>query len=279
MPETSPSTTPKFDKPPVVETVIGVQFPELAGFRTPHFGLYWQTIQSEYQKVEDRPRLDEAVELFPRNIVPKHGFRISGRVLPDRVWYTAQSGSELIQLQPNRFLFNWRRQEPTDSYQSYEKSSSKFLGEFENFCRFCHQQELEAPKPNLCEVTYVNHIMPEGDESAIDLFATTFTGLAWELSDERLPPPESTTFNRVYVIEKGGRKVGRLYAEASIAILQEDQGRREFVRLHMTGRVNHPAEGKVALADSLRLAHDWVVNGFASMSHPEIQKKRWGRTV
>lgn len=37
---------PKYANPPVVETVLGVQFPELRGFKSVHFGLYWEADRS-----------------------------------------------------------------------------------------------------------------------------------------------------------------------------------------------------------------------------------------
>lgn len=268
------SRTPKFRKPPVVETVIGVQFPELAEFTSAHFGLYWNVIKRGYHKAEDRPRLPEVGEVFPRRpTVPTPGFRISNRAVPDRVWFTSESGSELLQVQPDRFLFNWREQ-PGEKYPSYTVNVRKFLRELSHFCQFCQNQGLGEPKPNVCEVAYINHIVPRDGESATELFANVFPGLKWEFSEEWDLPLESVQYNRVFVI---GDQLGRLYAEASVA--SHPQMAEPFVFFRVTGRVNHPSDGNGELSDSLRVAHDSVVNGFAAMTDPTIQKDRWGRTM
>lgn len=270
------SETPKYNKPPVVETVIGVQFPELPRFHSAHFGLYWKDIQDRYPQCEEKNRLGPVAELFPRKIVSGPALQVGPGSVPNRVWYVGASEAELLQLQPDRFLFNWRER-PGEGYSSYERNSRRFLREFEGFRAFCEANNFDPPIPNLCEVTYINHIVPEKGESAVDLFAKVFTGLEWRLSDDWLPAPEVASFNRVYVIDE---QAGRLYAEASIAYRPTDAGGlQEFVALRMTGRVLHRSQVPEDVADSLQLAHDWVVKGFASITDPEVQRERWERTA
>ena len=280
--EVGTTTTPKFNNPPVAETVIGVQFPELVGFRAAHFGLYWQTIKDRYPKTVDQGRLPSALERFPRNIeLAAPHVRLSPRTTPERVWYVAPSDSDLIQVQPDRFLFNWRRRtDVPEPYFSYRVNSRKFVDEFGKFGRFCEQTEsLERPIPKQCEVTYINHIKPRAEESVIELFGKVFTGLRWELVEGKLPAPESTTFNRVYVIEEGNSRIGRLYAEASVACQRNEGGGHEFILLRVTARVNQTCPTREKLEESLQLAHDWVVNGFADITDPGIQKDQWERTA
>ncbi len=266
--------TPKYSKPPVLETVIGVQFPEIPGFQSVHFGLYWETIREGFASFQEQPRIPPAVEQFPRNPFGSPGLLLTSGHAANRMWYTSAGKNRLLQVQPDRFLYNWRAQ-PTSQYTTYEENNGVFLKEFEGFCRFCLVQGLEQPVPNLCEVTYVNHIDPEEGESASELFGRVFTGLRWELSEGLLPTPEAASFNRVYVI---GEQLGRLYAEASIAYPRTNNaGSQEFVVLRMTGRVNHPQRESTTVADSLHLAHDWVVNGFAAITDPQIQRDRWER--
>lgn len=264
------AATPKYKYPPVVETVIGVQFPELAGFRAVHFGLYWEKIKQRYQEFQDQPRLPESAETFPkRPSVPGLALQVTRG--PDRVWYISNSGAELIQLQPDRFLFNWRKSRE-HGYSSYDENSRTFLNELSIFRGFCKENGLEEVQPNVCEVTYINHVFPEEHETVIQLFGKLFTGLRWKFSEEWKLPLESAQFNRAYVI---GNQLGRLYAEASIAL--DSHTKTELVRFRLTGRVNHRSElGN--LESSLQLAHDCVVNGFASMTDLQIQNERWERT-
>ncbi|MCH8150427.1 MAG: TIGR04255 family protein [Planctomycetes bacterium] len=269
------TSTPKYRNPPVVETVLGVQFQELDAFRAAHFGLYWKLISEEFTKIEDKPRLPPVVESFPRNaVVPQIQF--AARSIPDRVWYVSDSDDEVIQVQPDRFFFNWRRRK--EPYPTFEKNKSRFLNKFEAFSLFCEQEKLGPPKVNLCEVAYINHIIPIEDETATELAGTLFNGLRWETTEDGFPRPESAVFNRVFVIEHEGDKRGRLYAESSVARTRDETQEREIVLLQLTARVNHRAAESTTIADSLQLAHDWVVNGFANLTDLEMQKQRWERT-
>lgn len=264
---------PKYRKPPVVETVMGVQFPEIDGFRAVHFGLFWETLRDRYPKITDQPRLKPVREVFPRRpALPEFEFRATPKYPVDRVWFEAASASELIQLQPDRFLFNWR-QRKDEPYPSYEQNSNTFFSDFAAFCTFCRNQKLPEPTPELCEVTYVNHVLPGEDESAVELAGKLFSGHHWETIEGFLPTPEAFTYNRVFVIQRDGKAAGRLYAESCIATNRVESKWREFVLLNLTARVNHAAGDE--LKESLQLAHDWVVRGFADLTDPEIQKKRW----
>lgn len=263
--------SPKYDNPPVVETVIGVQFPELARFRCAHFGLYQERIKSRFPNFEDRPRIRPAAEPFPRKVTPPEPpFQVLPSGAPERVWYIAQSGQELLQVQPDRFMFNWRAQGGSPKYPSYDVNSGRFLHEFAEFRQFCLDQGIEEPTPELAEVTYVNHIVPRPGESALDLFGRVFTGLRWETTDGLLQAPESASFNRVWVIPE---QQGRLYAQANLAL--EVPTKCELIRLEITARVNRPQSEQVESA--LKSAHAWVVHGFASMTDLDIQRERWKR--
>ena len=48
---------PAFDRPPVTEVAIGVQFGTIQELRQPHFGLFWSRIRADYPQVQDQPPL------------------------------------------------------------------------------------------------------------------------------------------------------------------------------------------------------------------------------
>lgn len=266
------AASPKFDNPPVVETAVGIQFAELSGFRTMHFGIFYETIRDRYGFAEDQPRLDPIVETFPKAVRLPH-FKVRTAPRPERVWYTeSEDGSYLLQLQPDRFGFNWRQTEENARYPSYTESSQLCLKEFRGFLGFCDIHGFNV-RPDLCEVIYVNHIWPNEGESPIELFEKIFPGISWNHSDKWLPPPENVRLNRVYVI---GDQQGRLYAEAEIAH-QKDRG--DLILLKMTARVLHRSEDPADIVDTLQLGHDWVVNGFVSLTDPAIRRERWGQTA
>ncbi len=266
------SSGPKFDNPPVVETALGIQFVELPGFSTTHFGLFHEEIRDRYAVAVDQPRLDPIIETFPKAVRTPH-FNIRTALRPERVWFKdSPDGSRLVQLQPDRFGFNWRKADEEAQYPSYSVNSQLCVDEFRVFTAFCERQGW-AVKPDLSEVVYVNQIWPRKGESVIDLFATVFTGIGWGTSDDWLPSPEIVTLNRVFEIPE---QRGRLYAEAGLAI---DKEKGPFINLRMIGRVLHTSGNPSDIEDTLQLAHDWVVNGFVSLTDSTIRQERWGQML
>lgn len=261
---------PKFDSPPVVETALGIQFVELPGFNTTHFGLFHEEIRDRYAVAVDQPRLNPIIETFPKTARTPH-FNIRTAPRPERVWFKdSLDGSRLVQLQPDRFGFNWRKADEEAQYPSYSVNSQLCLDEFRVFTAFCERHGWEV-QPDLCEVVYVNHIRPIEGESVIDLFATVFSGISWRTSDDWLPSPEVVTLNRVFEIPE---QRGRLYAEAGLAI---DKDNVSFINLRMIGRALHTSGIPSDIEDTLQLAHDWVVNGFVSLTDASVRRERWGQ--
>ncbi len=54
------SGLPDFISPPVDETALSLQFPKIAGFGVPHFGLFWERIRSDYPRFEVQPPIPAA---------------------------------------------------------------------------------------------------------------------------------------------------------------------------------------------------------------------------
>lgn len=266
------SSSPKFENPPVVETALGIQFHELTEFNSSHFGHFHQLICDRYPIAEDQPRLAPIVETFPKmDRLPQ--FSVTSAPKPERVWFkNPKDQSCLVQLQPDRFGFNWRKGSEEEPYPSYTKNSQLFLDEFQTFITFCKQHGWDV-QPNLCEVVYVNQIVPIEGESVIDLFASIFPGINWETSDNWLPDsnPEIATLNRVYEIPD---QRGRLYVETGIA---KDKERGDFLNLRVIGRTLHPSNDPSDIQNTLKLAHDWVVNGFVSLTDDSVRHNRWGQ--
>jgi len=262
---------PSFGHPPVIETALSIQFDELSNFKTTHFGMFYETVKDRFSIVEDQSRLAPVREVFPR--VPRmQGIRFrANEGGPERVWYKEpKDGSRMLQLQPDRYVFNWCRKDGED-YPRYETYLPACLAEFKHFSDWATKNDLGEVKPNLCEVTYINRLYARENESLIDFFGTVFTGLKWETSDGWLPqPPENASLNRVFVIEENR---GRLYVETGFAV---DGEGRDFILLKITARVNTNLE--VDLKESMDLAHLWVVKGFASLTSDHVQNERWKRS-
>jgi uncharacterized protein (TIGR04255 family) len=155
-----------FRHPPVVEVVCGVQFSGAEGWGTPHFGRFWQQIESEYPRFEDQ--------------TPLPPLRLEGPVSPEpqflpmpplrRVFFIQPSGNFLMQLQQNRLLHNWRKTDDHDEYPRYERAYERFVSAWSKFENFLATVPLPPAHADVFELTYINHITREGAKFPRDVW-------------------------------------------------------------------------------------------------------------
>ena len=269
-----PTRSPSYKRPPVVETALSIQFEEIEGFNGTHFGLYYQLVRDRYPQAADLARLEPIRERFP-------GPRFVGRPVLQfqeaqpvgRMWFVNAAEDELIQVQPNRFVFNWRKR--AAGYPSFAVNQEKCVSAFREFQDFCRGSVSgTVPEPTAVEVLYVNNIVAQPGESPSDLFQKAFRGIGWESNGAIIrKPPEAARLDRVYEIPD---QRGRLYFEASLARFSSDAS---GIQLNVTARVVPRSGDAFDLEAELFRAHDWVVWGFDDLTTKTVQVERWGRTT
>lgn len=265
-----PSDLPDFSDPPVVETVLSVQFEALSEVRTAHFGLYWTEIHERFPETEERGELTSIIEQFPD--LPKSGIGIYMEALEvppmPRFWFVNRSGTELIQVQRDRFIKNWRKVGEGDQYPKYERVKEGFERDFRSFREFVTKQQLGTVRVNQCEVTYVNQILAGEGWSSHAEIDKVFT--LWRQPASVCPGrAEDISFHaRFPITDKEGAPVGRLHAMVQSAARVSD-GNLMFV-LNLTAR-GQVGEG----TDFFDLGRSWIVRSFKELTTPEMHMI-WG---
>jgi uncharacterized protein (TIGR04255 family) len=249
---------PKFKKPPVVETALGVQFAPLKSFSIPHFGLFWNAVRSDYPQQAMKPPLGNVVEDLARPAVPD---RIGIQLMAEpeaRCWFLNASGTELIQLQRDRFVRNWRKVTGSENYPSYDELKPRFERDWTRLLEFLEREGLGRPEVNQCEVTYINHLDVDVERlGSLHRFARVVS----DLTGDFLPEPETAQLQVRYIM---GDKKGRLHVGVQPGVRRDD--RRPVLQLGLTAR-GTPASSR--LDDILAwfdLGHEWVVRGFADFT-------------
>jgi uncharacterized protein (TIGR04255 family) len=266
-------TLPKFDRPPVYEVVLGVQFKPLTGFSIPHYGLYWADIREQYPNYEVHPPLSSTVEQFGSEAknIPQMGVEFVQA--PDvRAWFVNSADTQLLQVQKDRFLQNWRRKRDTDVYPHYDNLKPKFFEEWEGFCRFLKSVGMEHPDVNQCEVTYVNHIDLAPGSRCYSNLNDVVSCWSGRYSGNFLSDPESVNFAARYLLPE---KAGRLHISMQPAIRRQDA--KEILRLTLTVRGKPNSSELAGIQEWLDLGHEWIVRGFSDIT-TESMHKMWGRT-
>ena len=139
-----PLDLPDFSNPPVVETVLSAQFDRLSGLQTAHFGLYWGEVRDRFPKTEEHGELPSLVERLGEQAQPAVGIQFQALEAPPtpRFWFIDEGGTELIQIQRDRFIKNWRKTDDGDHYPRYETVRAGYDEDFSNFARFVSRNEL-----------------------------------------------------------------------------------------------------------------------------------------
>lgn len=193
---------PKYKNPPVVEVVIGLSFAPLQKLSSVHYGAFWQKVSDEYPHWEDNfPLVDEAsappVEFF--QMPPLR-----------RVFLMHTDRTYLMQLQPDRFIHNWRKTRESDEYPNFEAAKKKFLHGWELFRKFAADEQLGNFELKAYEVTYINHVIekPGSFPLAAEVYLPVF-GWKEARSEQFLPDPNVLALDLRFPMpdKKGGLRV------------------------------------------------------------------------
>lgn len=262
---------PHYDVPPVQETFLSVSFADLEKWNIPHFGLYWQGIRSEYSKFEVRPPLASQIETF--------GDAIESPVLefltqpPIRCWFIHQKENRLLQVQNDRFIFNWRKTKPEDGYPRFDEA---LRGEFEaawtHFKSFLEAESIPPPQVEQCEISYINHIPLEGGWRTYTSLVTALTAWPGAMNKKDfLPNPEDVAFNTRYLLP-GGQ--GRLHIQLQPAIRNIDG--KKVVQLVLTARGRPSSSDTSELLRWFDMGREWIVRGFTEFTSEKMHET-WQR--
>jgi uncharacterized protein (TIGR04255 family) len=270
---------PKFNKPPVAEVVLGVQFAPLTDMHVGHIGLLWERFKTKFTRVEQQPRLPHVIERkgnpTPPALVPNISIMSAADLIP-RMWMLSEDSTEMIQVQTDRFLRNWRRyHNDTIPYPSYETSGRPgFEGDYWNFCEFTKAQELGEPVIDQCEMTYINHIRPCGVWSEFAELGKVFNGWASSYPVLAGSKPDSIACRvRHEVADDNGQYVGHLFVESDSGYLPgPDNELMPVIQFQLIVRGRPLGEGMLGVMQFMDLAHATIVKSFAEVTTPEMHK-------
>ncbi len=253
---------PKFDNPPVIETVYGIEFEPLQDWQVPHFGLYWTRIRHKYQNCSVQPPLPEQIEKFgeERNQITINIPFLSAPSV--RCWFFDKEENWLLQIQNNRFLSNWHRRQ--SSYPRYKGFFDRFEKEWDRFNEFLTAERLGEPKSPQCEVSYINHIEADITFDNLGEIFPVWNGFK---QNTFLPSPEVLRINTAFVIPENR---GRLHISMEPVFRHSDA--KVVLQLSVTAKVRPASNGKASIVEAINLAHEWVVSGFDDFSSAHMHE-------
>ena len=188
------------------------------------------------------------------------------------------SGEELIQVQQDRFVTNWRKHlTPDAEYPRYKNRKPHFVANLEKFISFVKAEGLGEVIFDQCEVTYVNHIYPCSVWQRHDQMGNVFLG--W--SDKyALADTESIGIKtRHQISDESGNFLGRLHVEIDSVFSRPKSGDEynPIFAMKLIARGKPMSEGINGVVDFLDLGHESIVNGFTAVTTSDMHTE-WGRT-
>jgi uncharacterized protein (TIGR04255 family) len=276
MPTRRPPTLPNFKRPPVSEVVLSIQFASLDQLNGPFIGLFWTSLRSQYPSIAEQGEIQPVFETFGTPAAQSIRFQALLSPPMPRFWLQKEGMPDLLQIQRDRLMHNWRRTADDAVYPRYEKLRDRFEREVLKFSKFLDKEGLGRLEINQCEVSYINMIdsVPSGGDlhSSLDEISPLWAGL----TTDRVPGDvENSLVQMRYFLNDENEKIGRIHVLMQPAFLPSDL--KPVFRVELTARGRPPGSSIEEAFGLLDLERDAVVRTFAAVTTPEMHKL-WGRT-
>ncbi|MCK5424536.1 MAG: TIGR04255 family protein [Emcibacter sp.] len=259
---------PHFKKPPIIEVVCSVAFAPIEKFQSVHFGEFWSKIKSEFPETQDVPPINRVPEIQENRVTFEFGTSLP---LP-RVWFVGNDQHELIQLQKDRFLFNWRKLDDGE-YPRFEEVFDAFKQYWNEFISFIDENQLGSIHIKQLELSYINEDYEQDSSKTTADLASILKSPVMALKQHSfLPELNALNWKTAYLLPNN---CGQLTVHVTNGIPKPQKPlilRMDFVVAGMPSKdMNEP------LDNWFKLARDWVVNSFLELTCEDIQKTKWER--
>lgn len=266
---------PKFDSPPVIETVLSAQFARLPGFSSALAGWFWRKhLGDEWPEVKEAAPIADQFERFGKD----RQFRTSAPALvigtgqvPQRLQITHSTSNKMIQIQDSRFTYNWRRRPEDTTYPGYEELLAEFLLYFESFDQFCNASCKKHVDPNQWEITYFNNLQREDVWRTFEDWSKVIPSFQWPPAEPH-SQPDGFQGEWLFVL---GDNLGRLRVSLAHARIGSESG-TESMLLQLTARGPIQPDKGIDLKTGLNIGHEAIVRSFAAMTSAACHD-RWKR--
>jgi len=267
---------PSFARPPVIEVALSVQFGEPLPLRVVDYGRLWDSFSKRYAEVQEQAPLPHVIEAFGEGSTSNVNELVQTITFPRapvRLWFVSRESDALVQVQADRFVFNWRKSEAAPTYRRYKWVSEQFLTEYTELLRSLDVLNIASPVAELCEVTYVNHIVAGDGWNHHEDLDKLFPALRIpKLTIAESRPEEAEVQIRFATVDSKG-KSGRLHFRVYPAVRQADGVKLYVVNLVARARPSSASADHVR--DCLQDGHDWVVSAFKDVTSPAMHEI-WG---
>ena len=269
---------PNFTKPPLDEVALGVQFNSIGERFGQVVADFREGVKELFPNVEYQSRLSPTPPAIAPNQMafgPTIQFQPLIQNPFGRVWLVTADNSHVIQLQDDRFIFNWRH--ALEDYPRFEYIVNAFWERFRAFRTAAVQSQLGI-LPQQVEVSYFNWI-PQETMSQNDYLLTAEKSKL--VVDKGEIVSEAQNWSATYLISEDGLPQGRLDATSQGPIARISRTNTAMVQgstLNLSFRAPvAPGANDDVMDSMIQLGRRIVVSSFSQLTTPKAHQE-WGRT-
>lgn len=141
-----------FENPPLEEVVVDMQFTDLEGLDSIHISEIYEALGKE----QSFPERSVQPPLHKPTSSP--GVFISNVPEMPRYWFTSKDKKSLVQIQPDRFIYNWRKKRKKKPYTRFEEVFKEFDKYHSAFISGLKKSYKRLPEYEALRLTYINFV-------------------------------------------------------------------------------------------------------------------------
>lgn len=262
-------TLPNFERPPVTEVALGVEFTPLP-VHAIDLGSLWAGWRDEYPEVQEQPPLEPTRD-EAQGPVPVISF---GPPPMNRHWFISRDRAQLLQVQQDRLIVNWRRISDGDVYPRYPSLRNTFRQRLEELDLFA--RTYGGLRITRAEVTYINDLSygaDPGEEAHLASHLHDVVQLWGSVPTHHLGDPRQVRFAATFDIPDLADS-GILHVGVDPTHRLQEGKVTSLLTLTVRGRPRgeSPAEALTFLDEGRR----HVVTSFTELTTQSMHE-RWGR--
>lgn len=262
------SDLPDFDNPPVVETVLSAQFDKIVEMHFVHFALFWQRVRDRFPTTQDHPALPSVTEQAtePSAQAVQIRFEAHSTLSLQRLWLVNETATEIMQIQSDKFIKNWRKVGSDAEYPRYERSIKPgFERDFGEFQKFLSDEQLGKAVVNQCEVTYVNHIVAGEGWDSWDEIEKIFTFVKQPTNSLPGNAEDIAFRTRFPIFGPKNEWIGRLHVDVQPAVNLVNN--KAMYVMNLTARGMYGSG-----VDFFDIGRRWIVKSFETLTTAHMHK-------
>lgn len=251
-----------FDNPPVYEVIVAVYFdPPVVDFKSQHVGLFWERIKERFPVVHQQAPLGVSGVMSSEEPFPMPGY-----------WFVAADDVNIVQVQKEAFLFNWRRRNANRYPGFHDGVKPSFDQVYDEFEEFLMEEVGVAEVPvGLCELTYVDIIErcdywqgPAQTQGVVPAFSNPLPNFGNGTESQ-------FDCSFVYSVDEDIELFFRIRT-----LVDPQQSDQPVLALEMKASNIFGGVQRARTDRWFQKAHDTILEHFISMTNEQVQRDHWG---